>query len=533
MSYVDGTGDRETTEAPSERYSPERILRLIFRYRRAITYGFAAIMSAYFLLGILAYVASPVETFTTLAFRLEFDGADQGRYPNGMKFSNSEIIATPILLAAFDENQLSRFHNFTAFRNAITVFESNFALDRLQRAYNDKLSDVKLTPVERDRLETEYAMKRDAISRTEFAVQLHTSGRVSEMPKALRTKVLHDIVRLWGDRAMNEKGIGSLEVSILSPAIVDEADIRRLDYLVAVDVLRTKINRVTTNVNGLLELPGAQVARGRKDGPTLTELRAQLEDLRRFRLEPLLGRIRLRRMTRSPELVMEYVALQQAQARRERDEALARVTSLESAAGAYMSRSVPVGQQTPAAAGETETAPRHANVPLSGNALMPQMGENFLRQIVDLATNQKDIDYRQKLVEKINDVTVEELLPRSTEVRYYEQLTEFAQPLAGGSSGSPADVESLVRDYEALRLDVRKTIGEVNAIYQSMSRNLNPGGTVYTVTAPATSTSERAVSFKTIVLLGLLLAILALPLLAVACLVHYLLNRRAGGQSMA
>lgn len=111
-----------------------------------------SLLSVVLLSGIVAsvvYLRSPSQQFTSLPFRLEFQGANRGQYPNGTKFSTTEITATPILLKVYKENDLARFVNFERFSRAIFVLESSQAYEVLVLEYQARLSDAKLSPVDR------------------------------------------------------------------------------------------------------------------------------------------------------------------------------------------------------------------------------------------------------------------------------------------------------------------------------------------------------------------------------------------------
>ena len=64
-------------------------------------------------------------------------------------------------------------------------------------------------------------------------------------------------------------------------------------------------------------------------------------------------------------------------------------------------------------------------------------------------------------------------------------------------------------------------VDQVNALYDELStHNLNPTTLLYTVTAPFTMRTERALSLRTAVLYGALVFMLSLFVVPLGCLVH-------------
>ena len=85
------------------------------RYERVIGLAFLIVALGYALLALAILILSPTQTATYVPFRLEFEGAERGFYPNGLKFSTDEIIAEPNLLRVYNANHLQRFLPFRDF----------------------------------------------------------------------------------------------------------------------------------------------------------------------------------------------------------------------------------------------------------------------------------------------------------------------------------------------------------------------------------------------------------------------------------
>src|SRR5688500_10158846 len=232
------------TAAEAERetqISLAHILGVLRRYSAAIATILLAVALAYLMLAVALYILGPASEVTTLPFRVVFEGADAGRYPNGMEFNSTEITATPVLQKVHAATGLQKFATFADIKNAIYVVEHNKELDRLALEYNAKLSDPKLSPLDRERLEREYDLRKESIRRTDYALTLVVDERTRSIPRALRIQVLKAVLDTWAEQAMTEKGAGRYRIPVLSRNILGpETSLDGRDYLVTIDILRTK-----------------------------------------------------------------------------------------------------------------------------------------------------------------------------------------------------------------------------------------------------------------------------------------------------
>ena len=81
----------------------------LYRYRIPIATVVMAVAVLYMIVSFYLFLSMPVHRTVTLPFRLDFEGVDRGEYPNGIKFSSAEIVATPILTKVFEENNLQQY----------------------------------------------------------------------------------------------------------------------------------------------------------------------------------------------------------------------------------------------------------------------------------------------------------------------------------------------------------------------------------------------------------------------------------------
>ena len=74
--------------------SASYILRTLRSYAPVIGLSLAAIGIGYLILAVALYILAPSSRVTTVPFRLDWEGATRGEYPNGQRFSPVEVIST-------------------------------------------------------------------------------------------------------------------------------------------------------------------------------------------------------------------------------------------------------------------------------------------------------------------------------------------------------------------------------------------------------------------------------------------------------
>ncbi|HEX6160125.1 MAG TPA: hypothetical protein VF111_08165, partial [Thermoanaerobaculia bacterium] len=220
--------------------SVAHIIHVLRRYVPTILLTLAAVAVGYAIFAAARYLITPSQRVTTQMFRLEFKGATAGAYPNGVKFSPSEILSTPVLLRVYNDNDLQRFINFPAFTRSLFIIESNPEYERVLSEYRSRLADPKLMPVDRDRITTEFESKRASLSKADLAIQFVRLEQTREVPEVLVRKVLSDILAGWATRAVREQRVLQHRVSVLSPDVVNPTALEATEPIAAIHVLRLK-----------------------------------------------------------------------------------------------------------------------------------------------------------------------------------------------------------------------------------------------------------------------------------------------------
>ena len=94
---------------------------------------------------------------SVLNFSLMFDGVKDGKYPNGSKFVETDIIASPVLRKVFNDCNLKSYYgSFSNFKNTISIQRYNPGLAFLNSEYKAKLSSTNLSSAQRYEIEQEF-----------------------------------------------------------------------------------------------------------------------------------------------------------------------------------------------------------------------------------------------------------------------------------------------------------------------------------------------------------------------------------------
>ena len=247
-------------------------------------------------------------------------------------------------------------------------------------------------------------------------------------------------------------------------------------------------------------------------------LRVELEDILRFQIQPLLGTLHVTGISNVSGSLNLYVNDQLFQLRLDREEAQKNTQSVQESLRAYM---LPKGAVLVLEAGPGSGDPTVGLGP-SIKPMMPQLGESFLDRLVELATMNSDIEYRQRLTDRIIEESVA-IARLERELGFYEEISGALMD-SGPSSG---DV-----DREGELLSIRSRLGnafdgvvasidQMNAIYEELSsQNLNPTTLLYTSVAPFTMRTERALAGRILILYGMLVFMVSLIVVPLGCLGH-------------
>lgn len=444
-------------------------------------------------------------------FRLEFTGADQNKYPNGLQFSTADILSTEVLDKVYRQNDLGKYMKFSDFKAGLAVFQMNDRLRLLEFEYSQRFSEKNLSMENRQRLEQEFLEKKKALMVPVYSLTFIQGGRAGSIPDNVAAKVLQDILREWSVFAERVKGANKFQLELVSPNVLKKEDIEAEDYLVATDILRVMTRRVSKDLEALAGLPGARVVRVGDQGISLSDLRYRLQDLERFKLNPLLGLIRQTAVSKHPEFTLGYLQNQIFDLKLKTEQAAANVAIYENSLNQYIQKSR--GSGLSPAQGEGMPGPSSqqgmfSNVP----AMIPQFGESFLDSLVQMAQENSDAMFRQTITKNVIDVGLEKV-ELEFQARFYEDMwTKINLQINGEQAKSDNDAafltlaaERIEKTQQEIFDGLMNSIKDLNLLYDSLSRSsLNPDAVLYSVTSPALFSVEKPVSAKRLVMFAVL-----------------------------
>jgi hypothetical protein len=439
-------------------------------------------------LAAIVFLFRPVRQENALAFQLNFEGVAKGAYPDGSRFSPSDIVNTTVLQEVYRRNALNRFIEFEDFNDAIAVTSANPELDRLRREYGDRLQDRRLTPADKRKLEDEYADRAALLQNGKFTLVLDLDRPFERWPENLAGKVLDDTLSVWAGQS-RDRGVFKFDLNTFSDKILDDLDPETDDYPMLLDRMRVSIERILLNLEDLEEIPGARLIRVGENHLSLGEVKLMLQDDVKYRLKMIEAPVYATGLYRAPTLAAAYVREQLARLQRETDAVQNRITSARQALRDYEASRLGVtsvrGEKR-----ETFAAPAAS------------IGDSFIDRVLDLSTRATDTSFRQGLVRSIlalNDTLAD--LANEREVYVNMQASLARQRAAGDTAGS--DVEPWVAgQIKTLMAEVRRELGYVRLLHAAISeRNLQPS-MVYTVPDPVLQVRVSPLGLRAIVLLS-------------------------------
>lgn len=509
MNQIEQYGtDGEDYAEPGHGITATAVVTFLRAYAGPVLLAVLTAAIGYLLFAVIYLLMQPVARHATLGFRLEFPGAENGKYPNGVTFRGRDIVDTPVLRAVYDANGLQRYIGFAQFSRSLVVLESNAVVYQLAREYEAKLADPKLSSVERDRIEAEYNQKRESLSKNDYALTWSMTEGTRRVPPTVTAKTLSDILSTWADFASRTRQVLLHRVPLVSTQALARLAANDQDLLSSLLALRTSAREMQENLRQLAALPGAEVVRSSSRQASLEELRLELAMLESTGIEYLinetLGGIQDRRRAIAvvrAQLEYDQRALLSAEERaRVAREALEVYTrpQIEDRAVALNSANEP-----------TDAGPQAAPQTLILN-------DSFLDRVVALSQNAVDREYRQRKVEEIRAAATE-TVPLRSAVAYDEALLDRLSSPAPSSMTS--DQLATARNRVAAQLgNVAKDLVDIR---HTLSRSLNSSAQLYTITSPAVTLAERSVDIRRLGLGGIAAVLIVAILALLLAFLHY------------
>jgi len=335
-----------------------------------------------------------------------FPGIEKGTYPNGTPFQRSDLIAPSVLKDVFERNKLEQYgFSLNGFSPLVRITPYALDLTLIQEKYSLQLEEMKKpSPQEIDELRQR---QKEEVDQTSLrGARLIFNPEDSDIPDNIIANILADIPEVWAMKAIEERGVLSLDMDIINESIFHEDILDGLDYLISFDYLSEKIGMIEKNINALKGQPNGLTARDLESGMALPDLLRRLEDVKSYQLRLLIDPTRELGLSKNRSVTLHHyqnklIQLQQKQQELRDKAKLTRRT--------YQNY---VGKQNKASGSEV---PQQMMVPTLPNSITPQLGDNFLDRIMGLSDKVSDLDFRQNLARQQHEYE-EQAIEISTEI---------------------------------------------------------------------------------------------------------------------
>ena len=468
------------------------------------------------LYGIAKHSNSLFESVTSEKMKLNFKGAELGQYPNGTKFTPTDVISSKVLTAVYSRNMLSKHGvSLEAFLSSINVY----AWDPNQRAIEDKfaslLSNKKIDSVERQKLTEQYQQElKNGAGRF---LNLEWSGAsVTEVSRSLAAKVLADIPKVWAEKSIQEYGV--LDLAVVVPSQLDTYLLTNAEYVVVGDYLREFAEQLKDAARELQGDSVVGVFKDKETGNTLGDVVAHINNLENFHLNVLQRSFVFAPTRVSSDSADLYLR--------------SRILVLEEGI-AEAERKSEIVSQVYREYTNTTSPQRDRNEAPNDNLrnYSPQFGADFLSKLMGIGDELSDAKYKQALLNESKDLSLRGADLTTEKQRLEGMLKALNNPKTGN-----ADKESVTK---ALKKQVDYVVGELatqseimkRIVELSRSTRLGKLGSLYELTGEAHVQGHGLEAIKQSIMYSILGALgglfLGLFIAALAMIFSSMKQRRA------
>ena len=262
------------TQAEADLMPPQRemdlatLVRRIWALRVPLLAVFLLVTAGYWGYWLASRDAPEAPTYSRVV-QFDFDGAEEGRYPDGSPFHVGDLVAPNLIAALYDTHGLD--HRGVDER----VFAQAFGVERYSPEYDyistrlDVLADraelgefLKL----RERLDAE--LRRIGAARLVFRPL-----QMLPLEDADVGKLLLDLPRLWARRMTTTYGVLEWRFPGYFSTHFDDIDVEAVEYVAALETVRGQAEAFVSSIDRALAAPRAAVVQDTESGATLPMLR--------------------------------------------------------------------------------------------------------------------------------------------------------------------------------------------------------------------------------------------------------------------
>ena len=362
---------------------------------------FGIISLALVLIYLLGGISLDKTRYASVQVHFNFQGVENGSFPNGEKFSPQELISGSVLSEVYSNIDSPDF-SYSELVEAIHLKPGFNGEDELKSVVTGLLSKEKgLTNTEYSEAVSGYTNEILAQSKKNVILTIDLNLFNGNLKNA--SDLLTSIPKVWATNAIEDRG-----VLVVSPPTVSQLDQRILtgELLIQVNVLGDTLVLLSNSVRDLSGSLDNQSIKDPASGMSITDLSYKLDLEDKYRVSIL------------KELVVKngVGVKNESWYRGFRDARLGKLererSSLERMVGVYEQALVEFNQQTN---NPSENSSAKGG---SESGAMVQYGEGVINSLLTLGSKMSDPEYRKKLLGKKIDISVE-LQKIITEIDFY------------------------------------------------------------------------------------------------------------------
>jgi hypothetical protein len=358
--------------------------------------------------------------------RLTFPNAHKLIFPSGAKFAYSDIVAPAVAQLAFERNKLSD-HGLTIadLQGGLSAVPYAPTYPLIIRKYEKLMGDKKLSSEQIAGLQKRMDDEIEQATSGEALITLRLDKK--ELPTVVADKLMADIPAIWAEQALKEKGVLNINVQLASGSSLNPDLIRQADGLVAGDMLRTKINLLSQNIDAMSKFEGSQSITDAVSGMKLMDLSLAVGDLNSYVINTLLAPIRVLGLSRENRSTSYYYEDKIAKLKMSLASLQRRSLAVQEVYSSYLQYERKPNQQ----GGDSKTG--------GASMVAPQLTGDVIDKLISMSGDAAKEKYKQQLNDK-RLILEGEIASTENEISDSQMILSALQKaaLVGGKAG-PAD----------------------------------------------------------------------------------------------
>ncbi len=455
--------------------------------------AFLISLTVFIIAAILIFFMQGTTAYYEMDFELLFSGISRGEYPNGLLFNANDIISGEILEKVYEKNRLESYIDYRDFVNSIAIIQKNDTPHKLQAEYFGRLKSHDIDPRERIWLEDEYKSKLNTAFDPNYTFIF--LRRDNSLPLDTASKIFTDILECWREVSIDERSICLYQFPITTENILKYNDYLDTNdnWFVFLDKTKSMVSYVRDNIRSLGSIPSVRTAYT-DEGLGISDMEYMLNALESHKITPLSFLITTEDKAEHFYIdiylsnIISYLNTNMAllyNIKEIYDTSFSLYLSIYTDEGAMISK-----------AGDDR--PGSKNVP-------SRVGISFLDNIISIARNNVDYEFRQNIINKIINSSLS-ITEAEKDLEGYLELQKIIKENVNFSKDPSKRLvtrEYVTESIEDISSELTYIIGELNNLYRKISITdlVNSEGSLYAVKTEPSTVISRKIGFRRVFLL--------------------------------